>query len=71
MLADNIEIQINQPLTIIKLQMSCSAQNQEITLLLNVTMQSTVHPKAEPFFALRQESNFPKVQIWQPFIHFS
>ena len=65
---DNAVLVIKPPLTIIQLQMTCSAHNQEITLSPYFITQTTTHPKNEPFFALLQESNFSEVRIWQPFI---
>ena len=64
----NSELQINPPLTFIKLQMTCSAHSEGITLLPYFTVQTTVKPKHEPFLALLQDSNFSEVKLWQPFI---
>ncbi|MEW8546302.1 MAG: hypothetical protein AB2693_22525 [Candidatus Thiodiazotropha sp.] len=65
---DDAVLQIKPPLTIVKLQMTCSAHNQDITLLPYYTAHTKIHPKNQPLHALLQEANFSEVQIWEPFL---
>ena len=65
---ENTELKIKPPLSIINLQMTCSAHNQEITLLPYFSAQATVRADNQPFFALLRESNFSEVKIWEPFL---
>ena len=62
------ELVVQPPLSIIKLEMTCSAHNREITLLPYFFSQTKCHMKSEPFFAMLRESNVSEVQIWRPFI---
>ena len=62
------EFPVVPPLTIINLEITCSAHSQVITLLPYFTAQTTIHTKVEPFFAVLQETNFSEVKIWQPFV---
>ena len=62
------EIQVKPPLTVVNLEMACSAHSQEITLMPYFAAQTTVPTQKEPFFVLLQETNFSEVKIWQPLV---
>ena len=62
------QIIVNPPLEIVTLALTCVASHPDIILLLYYLEQIKYNPQNDLFLGMLRETNFPAVQIWEPFV---
>ena len=65
-LATNL-LTIKPPISIIQLELTCTAYNEKITLLPYFFSETKYRPKHDPFLGLLKSTNFSMTNIWEPF----